>query len=215
MEHTLELQRYNRYFASSKAARLMKAKDKGDVSLKNFGLTESEFKELSEKLNNGNELLFETTFMTHFELAMTYLMNTNGASHDDAYDIVMNVLIEFRKRILDGKVKYGNLKFMFTQMCVQRYKREKAKKLDTEEYTYISQYEEHVIDEEVYELLDKSMDKLGERCQQIIEAVYYSKISYKLLAEQYEVTAANLRKQKERCMTKLKMNLRQAINRLG
>jgi len=187
---------------------------KDDISLKNFGLTESEFDDLFNKLRNGDELLFETTFLTHFEPAMKYLMNSTGAIHDDAYDVTMNVLIEFRKRILDGKVKYGNLKFMFTQMCVQRYKREKSKKLDVDDYTYFNQYEDYVIDEEVYTLLDKSMSKIGEQCRKIIEDVYYSKISYKVLAEKYMITAANLRKQKERCMTKLKMNLRQSLNSL-
>ena len=192
----------------------MDNRDKGDDFLKNFGLTEEEYIELCHKMQQGNELLFETTFMTHFELAMKYLVHSHGAIHDDAYDVVMNVLLEFRKRILDGKVKYGNLKFMFTQMCVQRYKREKAKKLDTEEYVYISQYEDPVIDEEVYELLDKSMDRLGERCKKIIEDIYYSRLAYKALEEKYQATAANLRKQKERCLSKLKLSIRQSLNSL-
>lgn len=187
---------------------------KDDSSMKNFGLTEAEFTELYDKLISGDELFFETTFMTHFKPAMKYLMNTHGAIHDDAYDIVMNVLIEFRKRVIDGKVKYGNLKFMFTQMCVQRYKRDKGKKLDTEHYAYLNQYEDHVIDEEAFTLLDNAMNKIGEQCRQIIEDVYYGKIAYKVLSEKYKVTAANLRKQKERCLTKLKMNLRQSLNRI-
>ena len=191
----------------------MDRKEKGSDLSKNFGLTESEYNDLYNKLNSGDELLFEVTFMTHFEPAMKYLMNMNGASHDDAYDVVMNVLIEFRRRILDGKVKYGNLKFMFTQMCVQRYKREKGKKLDVTEYGYLSEYQDEPIDEELYQLLDKAMDKLGERCQQIIQDVYYAKTAYKVLEKKYKTTAANLRKQKERCITKLKMSLRQSLNK--
>jgi len=213
LELTLEIRRFNRYFAKSKAIRLMNDKEKGDDSLKNFGLTALEFDDLCIKLQEGNELLFETAFMTHFELAMKYLMRKNGATHNDAYDVVMDVLIEFRKRILDNKVKYGNLKFMFTQMCVQRYKREKSKKLDVEEYAHIIQHESF-IDEEVFTLLDKAMDKLGEQCQKIIRDVYHTKISYKKMEKKYKKTAANLRKQKERCLTKLKMNLRQSLNKL-
>lgn len=180
---------------------------------KNFGLTEPEFNELCAKLKKGNELLFETTFMTHFEKAMIYLTKVNGASQNDAYDVVMNVLIEFRKRILDDKVKYGNLKFMFTQMCVQRYKREKSAKWNVDDYFYVSQYESEAIDEEVFSLLEESMTRLGDQCRNIIADIYYLRKSYKNLEEKYNTTAANLRKQKERCMTKLKMNLRQLLKR--
>lgn len=212
MNNAIQLKHFNRNFARSKAAQLMNINQASDTS-KNFGLTKAEFNRLCVRLKEGDELLFETTFMTHFEQAMNYLKKVNGALHNDAYDIVMNVLIEFRKRILDDKVKYGNLKFMFTQMCVQRYKRQKTDKWNVDDYFYVSQYETNVIDEEMFTMLEEAMNELGDRCRKIIEEIYYLRSSYKSLEQKYNIAASNLRKQKERCMTKLKMNLRQLLNR--
>ena len=178
----------------------------------NFGLSAEEFETLTEEMRNGNDTLFEQTFLYHFESAMKYLMSKLNANRDNAYDITMNVMIEFRERILAGKIAYGNLKFMFTQMCTQRYRRQMGKTLDTDDYAYQSKFDDQVYDEETFQLLDKAIEKMGDNCQKLIKDVYYDKISYKTLETKYESTSAALRKQKERCITKLKMLLRQTLN---
>lgn len=178
---------------------------------KNFGLTEIQFATMIEELIQGHETLFEKAFLNHFDRSMKYLINKNGANKEVAYDITMNTLLEFRKRLLQGKVKYGNLNFLFTQMCSQRYKREMSKKIDNETYQQVNA-DDPTFDEEMYELLDKTIQKLGADCQSLIKDVYYNKISYKDLESKYSKAITALRKQKERCITKLKMLIRQNLN---
>ena len=211
MNPSSTLRKDNSRFAYYKV-NLMNPEEGKAYNKKNFGLSFEEFEHLVEQLRSGNESLFETTFLRHFEMAMNYLKTKLNANRDNAYDVTMNVMIEFRARIIEGKVKYGNLQFIFTKMCSQRYMRMMGKKLDVDEYSYISQHEDKAIDEETYELLDKSMNKMGETCQNIIQDIYYKKLSYKELEEKYDKKASSLRKQKERCITKLKMLLRQALN---
>jgi len=177
-----------------------KSMNSGDpkIANKNFGLTETQFSQMITDLVNKSEKLFEQAFMNHFERSMSYLINKNGAERETAYDVTMNTLLEFRKRLIQGKVKYGNLNFLFTQMCTQRYKR------DNESH--------ETFDEETFALLDRTLSKLGEECQALIQDVYYNKLSYKLMEAKYSKASSALRKQKERCITKLKMLIRQKIN---
>jgi len=211
MRSALILRSDNSKFAEYAKNRMIDPTPTGK-SKQNFDLSESQFEELLQEMQNGNEILFEQTFLAHFEYAMKYLMNKHKASRDNAYDVVMNVMIEFRNRLLDGKIRYGNLSFMFSQMCTQRYRRQMGHKLDVEDYTYQSSIEETTIDEETFEALDSALEKLGENCQKIIKDVYFNKKSFKDLAKAYDTAAATLRKQKERCITKLKMLLRQKLN---
>lgn len=177
---------------------------------KNFGLTEIQFNKMTIELMQGKESLFEKAFLNHFDRSMKYLINKNGSDKEIAYDITMNTLLEFRKRLLQGKVKYGNLNFLFTQMCSQRYKREMSKKIDNDTYNQVNSNDPS-FDEEMFELLDNTMEKLGTDCQSIIKDVYYNKISYKDLESKYSKATTALRKQKERCITKLKMLIRQKL----
>ncbi len=198
-------------FARNIPAHLMSSEEKENLSHKNFGLSEGKFNEMVELLIQGNETIFEKAFLNHFERTMQYLVNKNGASQEVAYDITMNTLLEFRKRILLRKVSYGNLNFLFTQMCSQRFKREMSKKVDHDTYNQVNS-SEATFDEDMFVLLEKTMLKLGENCQSLIQDVYYNKLSYKDMEIKYDKASATLRKQKERCITKLKMLIRQNLN---
>ena len=212
MISSLILRSDNSKFAEYAKHTMVDIKDSGK-SKQNFDLSEAQFEELLFEMKAGNEILFEQTFLAHFEYAMKYLMNKHKASRDNAYDVVMNVMIEFRQRILDNKIRYGNLTFMFSQMCTQRYRRQMGQKLDVEDYTYQSQIPETSIDEDTFLALDDALEKLGENCQKIVKDIYYNQKSFKDLEIMYGTAAATLRKQKERCITKLKMLLRQIINK--
>ncbi len=187
--------------------------EKNNLSEKNFGLSEKQFEVMISDLNNSNDKLFEQAFLNHFERSMKYLINKHNAENNVAYDVTMNTLLELRKRIIQGKVSYGNLNFLFTQMCVQRYKRLMGKKVDFDRYQKVNTNDEE-FDDEMFDLLDEALGKMGEECRAIIKDVYYNKIAYKTLESKYSKTAAALRKQKERCIIKLKMLIRQNLNSL-
>ena len=200
-------------FGGNIPVKSMNSEDNQKQITKNFGLTEDQFNEMISALNQGSERLFEQAFLNHFDRSMNYLITKNGAEREIAYDITMNTLLEFRKRMIQGKVSYGNLNFLFTQMCSQRYKREMGKKIDHGTYQQVNA-EDQTFDEETFELLDKTIEKMGEECQSLIQDVYYNKLSYKDMETKYSKASAALRKQKERCITKLKMLIRQNLNTL-
>ncbi len=172
---------------------------------KNFGLTEPIFNELLVNLQKGEDDLFEQLFLSHFEDCMKYLQRTYRASHEDAYDATMETMLEFLKRMKAGKVVYGNLRFLFTQMASQVYlkwlKKERPKsQLDGLEVAI----ETDEIDEETLQVLHKSWEGLCVDCKAILKNFYYDGISLKAMAGRLEKSPAALRKQKQRCVEKLR-----------
>lgn len=207
------IRKYNRFVRTNNRNYM------GDNKLahKNFNLLESEFNELKLELQSGNEELFKQVFLSHFDYALNYVINKFNAEYNLAYDISMNTLLEFRHRIIKDKVSYGNLNFLFTQMCSQRYQRSMAKNIKK---VAISRGVENSIEdnsapdlsEEMIAHLDKAMEMMGENCQEILRKIYYENLSYNTLESIYNKKAATLRKQKERCMTYLKMLIRKTLN---
>ena len=71
---------------------------------KNFGLTEAAFNDLLISMQKGDNALFENIFLVHFDDCMNYLKRKYQATHEDAYDASMDTLLEFAKRLRDGKI---------------------------------------------------------------------------------------------------------------
>ncbi len=167
----------------------------------NFGLSKEEFNQLVGQLQQGNERLFEQIFLSHFELCMNYIQNQCNASYDDAYEAVMDTLVQFRKRIIQGKVHYGNMRYLFTLMAKQNYlKLEQSLNKEV-----MSADDETAFDEETLGLLDKAWEQLCNNCQQVLRGYYYDGFTLKQLTQRLNHTSnAATRKQKERCLKKLR-----------
>lgn len=172
---------------------------------KNFGLTESEFNRLLLELEKGDESLFEQVFLTHFEDCCKYLMSTYNASSEDAYDASMSTMLEFCKRLKSGRIAYGNLRFLFTRMAGQVYLKwiKKQNKLIGLENIDLQEAPEE-IDDETYATLNKAWDGLLKDCQTLLEAFYYSGATLEHIATELNRSAVAVRKQKQRCMEKLR-----------
>lgn len=173
---------------------------------KNFDLTEQEFNQLLEELQGGDTTLFEKVFLAHFRRCMKYLMDKQNATYTNAYDVTMDTLLQFQKRLVDGKVSYGNMSFLFTQMAKQNYIRWAKKNLvvaDTEGLE-IEEEDTAEFDEATLALLDKAWNFLGKNCQQLLRDFYYRKISLQKIAELKNKSPQAVRKQKQRCMDKLR-----------
>lgn len=172
---------------------------------KNFGLTESSFQDMTEALKYGDRSIFEQTFLAHFGDCMQYLKSTYQASHEDAYDATMDAMLAFCTRLEAGKIVYGNLRFLFTRMAGQIYFRQKKKELPTSELEIdLPDSKEEDYSKEELQILEKVVRELCADCKGIIKAFYYHDISLKDLAEQYGKSSAAVRKQKQRCMEKLR-----------
>ena len=85
----------------------------------NFGLTEKEFNDLLRELKNDNTLLLEKIFLIQFPETVDYLMHRYRADQLSAYDATMEALLKFWQRLSDGKIRYGNMRFLFIKIAVQ------------------------------------------------------------------------------------------------
>lgn len=168
---------------------------------KNFGLTENEFSEMCYKLRHGNEELFEKVFLSHFEDCVNYLLNNYSINREDAYDTTMETLILFRKRLIDGKISFGNIRYLFTKMASQVFFKSEKKVNRVEGLTIDGDSD---INEAELQILEKAINSLGEACQELLRLNFYEKMTIAEIALIKNKNAASLRKAKQRCLSKLK-----------
>ncbi|MEL7147618.1 MAG: sigma factor-like helix-turn-helix DNA-binding protein [Bacteroidota bacterium] len=173
----------------------------------NFGLREEEFLELKAQLVRGDETLFQKIFFTHFESCIAYLQQQYRIPREKAYDVSMDALLAFRRKLLENRISYGNLRFLFTQMASHIYLKEvgrapsQAKKQEAQAILSELTYE---LDKEELSILNKAWSKLGERCKALLTAVYYQNRQLKDIAEEEQQSSSTVRKQKQRCVEKLR-----------
>ncbi len=178
---------------------------------KNFKLSQHQFTDLVTATQRGDLALFEHAFLSHFNLCVHFLKKKYNASHDDAYDITMDTMLDFRKRIVDGKVTYGNLRFLFTQMASQLYQK-KINKNHTVSLDGIELEDKIIeIDKEGLATLKKAWSKLSDSCQDLLKKYFYGKMKLTEIAEEENKSSAAIRKQKQRCVAVLKNYFTQNI----
>lgn len=173
---------------------------------KNFGLSEADFKDLQNKLVAGNEQLFEHIFLRHFEPCLQYVVNEDNAPEDIAYDATMDAFLTFRMKVAQGKINYGNLRFLLTRMARQHYYK-RAKKEQSVSLDLIpppSEIPEVELGDSAVELLQKGWKSLGEKCKKLLYAFYYLNQELKDIATRTDRKPEALRKQKQRCVEKLR-----------
>lgn len=169
----------------------------------NFELRPEEFDQLLEAMKKGDDTLFEKVFLAQFEDCIKYLMARFKVNHSTAYDVSMEALLKFRKRLLEGKISYGNMRFLFTRMASQKLSdsfkkqtvlldgaKEDVDKLD--------------LDEDQLDALDRAWQLLCDECSKLLENYYYQQIDLKIIAERLKKTDSAIRKQKQRCLEKLR-----------
>ena len=181
-----------------------------DNPIQNFGLKAAEFAQLRTDLLRGDETLFEHVFVKHFDDCRVYLIRNCAAQADDAYDITVETIIAFRKRLLENKVEYGNLRFYFTKMAKDSYLKwlEKNKRMPVSELVVNeadrSDEADNRFDEDQLKVLDSAWEKMGEDCKNLLKSHVYDGLQLKLIAQSLNEAEANIRKRKERCMDRLK-----------
>ncbi len=180
----------------------------------NFGLTETSFNQLLQALHKGNEDLMVHIYEYHINSSVSYLMREFRVSKDFAYDICMDTLIELRAKFLSDKVKYGNLKFLFTRMAqnnlVDWHKRQK--KLDDCIREFLDLEDDSTDTDQYLALLHQSIQLLDAEEEKLITALYLEDRNMKDLAEEYHISYSNLRKRKERVLKKLKKHFFRKYN---
>jgi DNA-directed RNA polymerase specialized sigma24 family protein len=155
----------------------------------NFGLTPQVFEDLLIELLNGNEALFERIFKEHFEKCRTFLVRKLGAESDVAYDITLETLVKFRKNLMLGKVKYGNMAALFTidarnnyLRYTERENKHVSKSIEPNELNIpVDDVEDY--NEDSVNNLKNALSKVGGDCYEILNWHYYLGLPLKVIAE--------------------------------
>ena len=179
---------------------------------KNFGLSKSEFLKMQQSLQDGNPDLFERVFLSHFEDCIQFLMRKYHIQRSDAYDISMDTMLAFYNKLIDNKLYYGNLRFLFLQMASQVFLKERQKsttKNVKDQIGFEPVEETYETNDELVSKLEIVLTSLCSNCRQLLMSVYYEGISLKNYATKVGKTPDAVRKQKQRCAEKLRNKLRE------
>lgn len=177
-----------------------------DREAQNFGLTEARFEELLDALRWGDEELFEHIFLQHFASCRSYLVREDQIDEDLAYDATMDALLTFRESLGRGKITYGNLRFLLTRMARQhlykKLKKERALPLSDQPLPELP--DDIELDDTSYGVLQQNWKKLGEKCKNLLEKIYFDGVKILEIASREDRTTKAVQKQKERCVQKLR-----------
>lgn len=173
----------------------------------NFGLTKSEFESYVVKLTHGDESLFTKVFKSHFHDSVAYLRMKFKINNERAYDTCMDTLLEFRKKLLDGKIQYGNLRYLYTKMAVNNYIDgiRKKQKTTTAIEVFMSGNNLETVDKQYFfNVVDQVLDIQDEDTREMAEQLFYVGKHVNQIAEESGVSNATMRKRKQRVIDKLK-----------
>ena len=147
----------------------------GSLKNKNFGLTPASFQELLEALKAGEDEMYQRVFLAHFDDCLKYLKKNFGARHRHAYDAGMDALVIFYDRLKDGRIKYGNLRYLFTQIAVQNYLKFKKDDRRTTELTEdleLIDAPDIDIPPDALATFEEAWPKLGDNCKKLLKSFF-------------------------------------------
>ncbi len=180
----------------------------------NFGLTQEEFERFVINIKSGDNSFFKDVLANHLPNAMSYLKSKYTVSHDEAYDTCLDTFVSFRNKIINDKIKYGNLRFLFTRMCSNAFidRRKKVAKTNESISVFLTQCESNQVEQEAFfESLDKAVAELNTDQQLLVRQIFYSKKTLKQIAEETGQSYDGLRKRKERVLRVIRENIRKYI----
>lgn len=172
----------------------------------NFGLSKAEFQKHVESLKNGDNSLILNCMLNQLQDSILYLQKKFSVSKEHSYDICMSTFVEFMNKILQNKITYGNLRFLYSRMCVNNLIDEVKKKRKIQEATnnYLKQSEDNPDTSEFLKILETIIIHLNDKEKHLITQIYYSGKPMQLIAEDHNLSYSNLRKKKQRIVEKLR-----------
>ncbi|MDF1699310.1 MAG: sigma-70 family RNA polymerase sigma factor [Saprospiraceae bacterium] len=173
----------------------------------NFGLSRHEFELFTKKVKEGDESLFIKVFNIQFKESVRFIQNKYGISKEVAYDICMDTMVEFRMKLIRGKIHYGNLKFLFTRMASNNYldSLKKSKRVKDAIHVFLGEnQEEELSNIEFLRVLNDAIDRLNSKQKAFIRDLFYAGKSKEEMEKEYDISNATFRKRKQRSLNKLK-----------
>ncbi len=166
---------------------------------------------IKEDLLLGKNNCLKVIFDKYASYCIGTLINKTGCSEADAEDLFMDSVLNFREKIISGKVKYlTNVKaYLFStcyRMWLAKYHQEKAQSSHSEDI--VSELYDRNNDsfekEEKLKTGMEALNRLGKQCQEIISHFYVKNKSMTEIAEIMGLANKNVAKTtKSRCFKKL------------
>jgi len=178
-------------------------------------MVELNLKSLSSTLKKGDNSLLEKIFRENKKYCIDKLVFEKNCMQEEAEDIYVEAIINFREKVLADKVTYlTDVKYYLGQTCLNMfYVRIKQKQRwdrntsDIERFFYESDY---VIDEDDYDynramnITRKAWSLLKEKCKDIIHYFYIDRLKMSEIAELMDFSSADVAKTtKSRCYKKM------------
>lgn len=173
-----------------------------------------EEKELLRGLAGHNPVAIEKIYRDNFEVIQSYIIKNSGFA-DDARDIFQEAMVVlFEKSQSESFELSCRIRTFLYAVCrrlwlkrIQKEKRRYASGIDTqnESVSVGEEIEEHEEREEELDMLEESLNKIGEPCKSLLEAFYIQKKTMPEIAEFFGYTNAdNAKTQKYKCLVRLK-----------
>ena len=180
---------------------------------KNLGLTRKEFKSMLKELQEGDEKIIETVYLSHFDKCTSYLRRQHGCNEDEAHEASLDALLEIRKDLIEEKIFYGNLAYYFTYRAKSKLFKMRSKK----KTTFSSMEEVDIPDEEMIERnlqqeelnfqVAEAMKQLSSECRSILRQYYFEDLNLKEIAQNLGKSHDAVRQEARRCRNKLRKYL--------
>lgn len=174
-------------------------------------MKEEEFKKLVEELKNGNNQSLKVIFEDHSEFCIQNLLRRTTCSFTEAEDIFMDAVLNFREKIVNGKIRYiTRIRNYIYTTCLNMYRvrySQQVRALDKRDEVIMyfqgeSSYQEQDVSEDDHrkDLVIRAFQNLDPRCQCILKSYYVNSRNMSEIAEQMGFTNANVAKTtKSRC----------------
>jgi len=171
---------------------------------------------MTEELRNGSDEYFELLFRRLFVYTYREMIETMKISEPDAKEAAIEALYEFRKKLINGKVKYGNVNYLFMVMARRKFiqgynKRKKIGFLEDNPYEVediIDEIEVKKWSEEDFLAMEEAFKSLDDKCKDLLHKIYYKKVDTGKIAKKLGINRVAVRKRKQRCLDKMREYLK-------
>ncbi|MBS1736980.1 MAG: sigma-70 family RNA polymerase sigma factor [Bacteroidetes bacterium] len=155
----------------------------------------------------------ETIYRENYPAIEAFIIKNNGV-HDDARDVFQEAMIILFERVQSGDFELTSLIKTYLYSVSRRIWLKKLQKLNrqypamenvSEIVAVEDQIESHDKVSQDLDMMQKSLEKMGEPCKSLLEAFYLQKKSMPEIAAAFGYTNAdNAKNQKYKCLLRLK-----------
>ena len=175
--------------------------------------TDSNEQALLKGLAANDRKSIETIYRTHYSMVQTLVINNSGTS-DDARDIFQEAIIVLYEKAKSGSFElHAQLKTYIYAVCrrlwlkklavYQRFSGDLANAPETIATDDDLEIYEHRTQD--FEMMERSLQHLGEPCKELLENYYLRKKNMSEIAKEFGYTNAdNAKNQKYKCLMRLK-----------